>query len=179
MDEANLKPVNIHDGIDSTLMILQARLKAKPDRPEIYVVKNYGQLPDVECYAGQLNQVFMNILSNAIDAIEENFVEISSTNISKSIGEIKIQTEVEQNCNVKITIADNAKGIPPEVQKRLFDPFFTTKPVGKGTGMGLSISFQVIKEIHNGSLKCNSEVGKGTEFVIEIPIEQKSDSIAS
>ena len=178
MDEANLKPVDIHDGIDSTLMILQARLKAKPDRPEIYVVKSYGQLPDVECYAGQLNQVFMNILSNAIDAIEENFVEISSTNISKSIGEIKIQTEVEQNCNVKITIADNAKGIPPEVQKRLFDPFFTTKPVGKGTGMGLSISFQVVKEIHNGSLKCNSEVGKGTEFVIEIPIEQQS-AIAS
>ncbi|PZO40847.1 MAG: histidine kinase [Pseudanabaena frigida] len=174
MDEANLKPVDIHDGIDSTLMILQARLKAKPDRPEIKVIKEYGRLPEVECYAGQLNQVFMNILANAIDAIEEHYLENSFAEIARDLGKIKIQTEVAKDGYVRIAISDNAKGIPPEVQKRLFDPFFTTKPVGKGTGMGLSISFQVVKEIHNGSLKCNSEVGKGTEFIIEIPIEQES-----
>ncbi|WP_055077336.1 ATP-binding protein [Pseudanabaena sp. 'Roaring Creek'] len=174
MDEANLKPVNIHDGIDSTLMILQSRLKARPDRPAINVIKEYGDLPEVECYAGQLNQVFMNILSNAIDAIEEKLLDLSPMEVSQSVSTIKIQTEIDRNCYAKITIADNAKGIPPEVQKRLFDPFFTTKPVGKGTGMGLSISFQVVKEIHNGILQCNSEMGKGTEFIIEIPIDQKA-----
>ncbi len=176
MDEANLKPVDIHDGIDSTLMILQAKLKSRSDRPEIEVIKEYGELPEVQCYAGQLNQVFMNIIANAIDAIEENYGDLQITEFGQptkqSIGKIKIQTELNQNAYVRITISDNAKGIPPEVQQRLFDPFFTTKPVGKGTGMGLSISFQVITEIHNGSLKCNSEVGKGTKFIIEIPIEQ-------
>jgi signal transduction histidine kinase len=155
-------------------MILQARLKAKPDRPEIRVIKEYGSLPEVECYAGQLNQVFMNILANAIDAIEEHYLENLSAEIAHDLGKITIQTEVAKDGYVRIAISDNAKGIPPEVQKRLFDPFFTTKPVGKGTGMGLSISFQVVTEIHNGSLKCNSEVGKGTEFIIEIPIEQES-----
>ena len=176
MDEANLKPVDIHDGIDSTLMILQARLKAKPDRPEIQIVKEYGALPDVQCYAGQLNQVFMNIIANAIDAIEETYGDRPSTETAKNIGKIKIKTEVIQPDYVKITIGDNAKGITPEVQKRLFDPFFTTKPVGKGTGMGLSISFQVITEIHHGRLSCESAIGEGTDFAIEIPIEQANVS---
>jgi signal transduction histidine kinase len=176
MDEANLKPVDIHDGIDSTLMILQARLKAKPDRPEIQIVKEYGALPEVQCYAGQLNQVFMNIIANAIDAIEETYGERPSTETTKNIGKIKIKTEVLAPDYIKITIGDNAKGIPPEVQKRLFDPFFTTKPVGKGTGMGLSISFQVITEIHHGRLSCNSAIGEGTDFAIEIPIEQANVS---
>ncbi|WP_103666384.1 ATP-binding protein [Pseudanabaena sp. BC1403] len=177
MDEANLKPVDIHDGIDSTLMILQSRLKSKQDYPEIQIVKDYGDLPNVECYAGQLNQVFMNILANAIDAIEDNYDSLSSIDIKKNIGEIKIKTEVRESDYIKVTITDNAKGIPPEVQKRLFDPFFTTKPVGKGTGMGLSISFQVITEIHHGKLSCQSEIGEGTNFIIEIPIEQSNVNI--
>ena len=176
MDEANLKPVDIHEGIDSTLMILQARLKAKPDRPEIQIVKEYGALPEVQCYAGQLNQVFMNIIANAIDAIEENYSDRPSAETTKNIGKIKIRTEVREPDQIKITIGDNAKGITPEVQKRLFDPFFTTKPVGKGTGMGLSISFQVITEIHRGRLSCESAIGEGTDFVIEIPIEQANVS---
>lgn len=173
MDEANLKPVDIHDGIDSTLMILQSRFKAKAEYPELQIVKEYGNLPAVECYAGQLNQVFMNIISNAIDAIEENYLNLPPAEIAHNPGKIKIRTEVEKNGYIKVVIADNAKGMSPEVQKRLFDPFFTTKPIGKGTGMGLSISFQVITEIHNGSLSCNSELGKGTEFIIEIPIGQQ------
>ncbi|HEY9906500.1 MAG TPA: ATP-binding protein, partial [Thermosynechococcaceae cyanobacterium] len=162
MDEAEKKEVNIHEGIDSTLMILQNRIKAKSDRPEILVVKHYGKLPPVECYAGQLNQVFMNLLSNAIDAIEDAH-PASPT--------LTIQTRITSSNQLQVSIADNGNGIPEKVRSRLFDPFFTTKPVGKGTGMGLSISYQIVTEKHNGALKCVSSPGEGATFVITIPLK--------
>ncbi|MBF2027802.1 MAG: PAS domain S-box protein [Oscillatoriales cyanobacterium C42_A2020_001] len=174
MDEAEVKSVNIHDGIDSTLMILQNRLKAKEHRVAIQVVKEYGNLPMVECYAGQLNQVFMNILSNAIDAVEDYLLNVyhpSAADADDYTPTISIRTEYS-NSNVVIRIADNGIGISQPVQQRLFDPFFTTKPVGKGTGMGLSISYQIVAEKHGGTLRCVSEVGQGTEFIVQIPLYQ-------
>jgi len=172
MDEADLKPVNVHDGIESTLMILQARLKAKPDHPAIHVVRNYGNLPEVECYAGQLNQVFMNVLVNAIDALDERSFSTFPADLAQNPNTITISTEVTPDHWVNITIADNAKGIPADIQAKLFDPFFTTKPIGKGTGIGLSISYQIVTERHSGCLSCHSEVGKGTRFIITIPVRQ-------
>ncbi len=177
-DEAEMKAVDIHEGIDSTLMILTHRLKAQPHRSEINIIKEYGNLPLVECYAGQLNQVFMNIISNAIDALEESLVIGHSSlvqnkgQMTNDKGQIRIRTEVEENY-VKIYIADNGLGIPQEVQQRIFDPFFTTKPVGIGTGMGLAISYQIITEKHHGSLQCISQSGQGTEFAIAIPLKQE------
>ncbi|MEG4516792.1 MULTISPECIES: PAS domain S-box protein [unclassified Microcoleus] len=171
MDEAEKKAVNIHDGIDSTLMILQHRLKAKHNHPEIEVIKEYGNLPLVECYAGQLNQVFMNILSNALDALEERDLRRSAEEMREQPSHIRIRTEISPAGKVIIRIADNGPGIPETVGTRLFDPFFTTKPVGKGTGMGLSISYQIVTDRHNGSLKCTSSPGQGTELAIEIPLK--------
>ncbi|MBD2726220.1 AAA family ATPase [Nostoc sp. FACHB-892] len=170
MDEAEIKAVNIHEGIDSTLMILQHRLKAKSDRVGIELIKHYGNLPQVECYAGQLNQVFMNVLSNAIDALEESLVDNQAQITTPTI---TIYTEQIDTHQVEIRIADNGLGIPESVRQRLFDPFFTTKPVGKGTGMGLSISYQIVTEKHGGSLSCTSEPGKGAEFQIRIPVCQE------
>jgi signal transduction histidine kinase len=167
MDEAEVKAVDLHDGIDSTVMILQHRLKAKSDRVEIQVIKHYGDLPRVECYVGQLNQVFMNILSNAIDALEEALEQNQQL-----IPTIQIRTELAQNDAAIVRIADNGLGIPAAIKQRLFDPFFTTKAVGKGTGMGLSISYQIVTEKHGGSLSCTSKLGQGTEFVITIPLHQ-------
>lgn len=172
-DEAEIKAVNIHEGIDSTLMILQNRLKAKPDRLQIQIIKNYGELPLVECYAGQINQVFMNLLSNAIDTLEEadNGEQTGPTpNLTPTI---TIHTEVLNTDRILIRIADNGAGIPENIQQRLFDPFFTTKPVGKGTGLGLSISHQVVTEKHRGSLKCVSRPGQGAEFRVEIPVKSR------
>lgn len=163
LDEAEMKPVNIHEGIDSTLLILHNRLKAKPGCETIHVTKEYGELPMVECYAGQLNQVFMNILGNAIDALE---------NQPDAVGNITIRTSVKDEQSILVEISDDGPGMPPEVQNRIFDPFFTTKPVGKGTGLGLSISHQIITEKHRGTLQCNSEIGQGTKFYIELPIHQ-------
>ena len=173
MDESEVKAVNIHDNLDSTLMILQHRLKPKTDFPAINIIKEYGLLPLVECYAGQLNQVFMNILSNAIDALEDvhtSEIGREQERINYQSLAIHIRTEINDNC-VTIRIADNGPGITEPVQKRLFDPFFTTKPVGKGTGMGLAISYQVVTERHGGSLQCISSPGKGAEFVIQIPLK--------
>ncbi|MEH2191832.1 MAG: AAA family ATPase [Nostoc sp.] len=167
MDEAEMKEVNIHEGIDSTLMILQHRLKVKSDSPNIEIVKDYGELPLVECYAGQLNQVFMNLLSNAIDALEE-----TNTQHQLLTPTITISTALVESKQVVIKIADNGLGIPAHVKQRLFDPFFTTKPVGKGTGMGLSISYQIVAEKHKGTLQCVSELGQGATFIIMIPICQ-------
>ncbi|MBD2385305.1 trifunctional serine/threonine-protein kinase/ATP-binding protein/sensor histidine kinase [Cylindrospermum sp. FACHB-282] len=169
MDEAEIKAVNIHQGFDSTLMILQHRIKPKSDRPGIAVITNYGNLPQVECYAGQLNQVFMNVLSNAIDALEESLVEKPGQMTTPTIS---INTEKVDADQVEIRIADNGLGMPESVQQQLFNPFFTTKPVGKGTGMGLSISYQIITEKHGGSLSCISKPGEGTEFIIRIPVSQ-------
>ena len=171
MDEAERKQVNIHEGIDSTLLILQNRLKAKPERPVIDVIKNYGDLPLVECYAGQLNQVFMNILTNALDSLEERDAKRSFCDMLKKPSRISIKTKLMNENKVIIRITDNGMGITEKVRTRLFDPFFTTKPVGKGTGMGLSISYQIITERHKGSLRCISAPGAGAQFIIEIPVK--------
>ncbi|MBD2434602.1 MULTISPECIES: sensor histidine kinase [Fischerella] len=160
-------PADLHEGLDSTLMILQHRLKGNSDRPPIEVIRNYGQLPEVNCCIGQMNQVFMNILANAIDALDE---AIAQEKISDSIPQIQITTEVDTEQWAVISIADNGMGIPEPIQQRLFEPLFTTKPVGKGTGLGLSIAHQIVVEKHNGELLVNSQPGKGTEFIIKIPI---------
>ncbi|MDJ0676382.1 MAG: PAS domain S-box protein [Calothrix sp. MO_167.B42] len=172
LDEAEFKEVDIHEGIDSTLMILQNRLKATPECPEISVVKEYGFLPPVECYPGQLNQVFMNILANAIDALEEYNQQRTYNEMIANPSYIRIYTDVIADNWVAIHISDNGVGIIPETQTKLFDPFFTTKDVGKGTGLGLSISYQIVVEKHGGKLSCQSTLGKGTEFAIEMPIVQ-------
>jgi hypothetical protein len=165
LDEAEFKRADIHEGIDSTLMILEHRLKVKPDRCAIAVIKEYGNLPLVQCYAGQLNQVFMNILANAIDALEDGIESDSSLS-----PKIRICTEISKSNKAIIRIVDNGLGMSEEVRQRLFDPFYTTKAVGKGTGMGLSISYQIITEKHGGTLQCISSPGQGAEFVIEIPV---------
>ncbi len=169
IEQNEMKAVDIHEGIDSTLLILHHRLKETVNHPQIQVVKEYGDLPNVECYLGQLNQVFMNIISNAIDAIQ----------MEDKPGKITISTKIlDQNLmgnpsqNVLVCIRDNGPGMTAEVKKKLFDPFFTTKPIGKGTGLGLSISYQIVVEKHGGSLKCLSELGEGTEFWIQIPVTQ-------
>lgn len=172
LDESEFKPVDIHEGIDNTLMILQHRLKAKAERPAIEVLKQYGDLPLVECYAGQLNQVFMNIIANAIDALEESNRDRSFEDIATAPNKISITTTKTAQNFLRITIADNGAGIPEDLRSRLFDPFFTTKPVGKGTGLGLSISYQVITEKHGGKLWCESNLETGTQFIIEIPIHR-------
>ncbi|WP_414569000.1 ATP-binding protein [Nostoc sp. CCY 9925] len=172
IDEAEFKSVDIHQGIDSTLMILQHRLKAKPEQPEIQVIKDYGNVPLVECYAGQLNQVFMNILVNAIDALEESHAKLNFQQIEDNPGRIIIRTSVVNTTWVEVAIADNGVGISQEFQQRIFDPFFTTKPIGKGTGMGMSISYQIVTEKHGGKLECFSTIGKGTEFIIQIPLRK-------
>ncbi|MDY6936113.1 MAG: ATP-binding protein [Cyanobacteriota bacterium] len=173
MDEAEMKEVDLHDGIDSTLMILQSRLKGKPERRTIEVIKNYGNLPPVECYAGQLNQVFMNIFANAIDALETQLdTQLEGDRTSIFTPQIRIETQVHDDRWISICITDNGPGISEAVKQKLFDPFFTTKPVGKGTGMGLSISYQIITERHGGSLECVSQPGEGTSFSIAIPRRQ-------
>lgn len=168
MDEAEFKRVDIHNGIDSTLMILQHRLKAQPGCPAIQVIKEYADLPLVKCYPGQLNQVFMNILANAIDALEE--VSPKQISLRENLSQIVIRTSTIDTEWVQITIADSGTGMPESVKQRIFDPFFSTKPVGKGTGLGMSISYQIVKEKHGGKLDCFSSLGEGTQFVIQIPI---------
>ena len=172
LDEAEVKEIDIHEGIDSTLMILHNRLKAQSNRPCITIVKNYGNLPRVECFAGQLNQVFMNILANAIDAIEDCRDGVARSLQSVTAPMIQIQTAVKNGEAIEIRIADNGPGMTETVKARLFDPFFTTKPIGKGTGLGLSISYQIVVDRHGGSMQCISTPGEGTEFAIEIPIKQ-------
>jgi len=192
MDEAEFKEVDLHEGIESTLLILQHRLKAKPQRSEIVIIRNYGNLPRVECYGGQLNQVLMNILANAIDALEEKIQSCASRQVfpvakqNNALEEFHTPQEIHQerkDCSyqitittsvvdsqwVKIAIADNGQGIPEQIQQKIFNPFFTTKPAGKGTGLGMSISYQIITEKHGGKLECFSTPGVGTEFVITIP----------
>ncbi|MDZ8187973.1 MAG: ATP-binding protein [Nostoc sp. ChiSLP02] len=167
LDDTEKKPYDIHEGIDSTLMILQHRLKANSERPAIEVIKKYGELPLVKCYAGQLNQVFMNLLANAIDAVEEVG---SAKDFLTRPPQISIHTETFENDYIRISIADNGVGMTENVRSKIFNSFFTTKPVGKGTGMGLSISQQIVAEKHGGQLHCISLPSQGTEFTIEIPI---------
>ncbi len=162
---------NIHDGIDSTILILKHRLKAIETRPEIQVIKEYGQLPSVECFAGQLNQVFMNILANAIDALDESNIGHSFEWIKTNPNYITITTKISDNKQqVIISIKDNGKGMVESVKQKVFDHLFTTKGVGKGTGLGLAIARSIVEETHNGKLSFNSVLGEGTEFLIEIPL---------
>lgn len=173
LDEAEMKQIDIHEGIDSTLVMLQHRLRETKDHSSIEVIKNYGDLPQVTCYASQMNQVFMHIINNAVDAL--NVVDFSSS-LKPTI---KISTEYTENDTVKIQIADSGLGISEEHRTRLFDPFFTTKPVGSGTGLGLSISYQIVVQKHKGQLSCHSLPGQGAEFIIEIPVHQPEFEKAS
>ncbi len=170
-DTAEKVACNLHEGIESTLLILKYRLKAYEKRPAIEVITDYGKLPPVKCFLGQLNQVFMNILANAIDAFDTSVGGRSFAEVQADHQQILIHTEV--SCNqqmVIIRIRDNGQGIPEEIRYRIFDHLFTTKEVGKGTGLGLAIARQIVEETHNGQLSCNSVLGEGTEFVIEIPV---------
>jgi two-component system, NtrC family, sensor kinase len=178
LDESEVKFVNIHEGIESTLVMLQSQLKESNSRPAIEVIKEYGDLPLVECYAGQLNQVFMNLIVNAIDALESRTEHTQPQNVTTVAAaplqpqdalKILIRTEL-LNKAVVIRIIDNGIGMTEATRQKLFDPFFTTKEVGKGTGLGLSVSYQIVTERHQGQLYCNSAVGKGAEFVVQLPI---------
>ncbi len=173
LDEAQKKPVDIHEGLDNTLMILQHRLKAKSEHLGVQIVREYGSLPPVECYAGQLNQVFMNILTNAIDALEEVGRSRSNSDSSALTPQpspvIRIRTELLDQ-QVLIRFADNGPGMTAAVRQRLFDPFFTTKAVSKGTGLGLAISHQIVVEKHGGQLLCISAPGQGAEFIVNVPV---------
>jgi len=178
-DQGEMQPVDIHEGIESTLLILHHRLKATNERPAIKVIKDYGELPPVQCYPAQLNQVFMNLVGNAIDALEEKDTGLGTGNWARgnsqsSVPTIWIRTEVSSSNSVTVRIADNGSGMTEDVKGQLFDTFFTTKPRGKGTGLGLSISYQIVAEKHKGILQCESTPGEGTEFSIEIPVRHNS-----
>ncbi|CBN56977.1 response regulator receiver sensor signal transduction histidine kinase [Kamptonema sp. PCC 6506] len=163
---------NIHDGIDSTIMILKHRLKASDTRPEIQVIKEYGDLPQVECYAGQLNQVFMNILSNAIDALEESNSGRSYAKVKINPNQIIIKTELSEDSQQAIIyIKDNGIGMSDGLRHKIFDDLFTTKEVGKGTGLGLAIARQIVVEKHSGMVEVDSNLGQGTEFRILLPVK--------
>ncbi|MBE9032262.1 GAF domain-containing protein [filamentous cyanobacterium LEGE 11480] len=169
LDEAEYKTVNIHDGLDSTVMMLKHRLKNQSDRGEIGVIREYREIPPITCHAGQLNQVFMNIIANAIDAIDEQHNRRQREADNDPV-QITIETSLTDDEHARISIRDNGPGIPETVKQKLFDPFFTTKEIGKGTGLGLSISYQIVTEKHAGRLVCLSTVGEGTEFQIDIPL---------
>ncbi|BAY10149.1 trifunctional serine/threonine-protein kinase/ATP-binding protein/sensor histidine kinase [Calothrix sp. NIES-2098] len=167
-DKDHKVPFNINEGIDSTILILKHRLKANEKRPEITVLTEYDKLQPIECFPGQLNQVFMNILANAIDALDESSIGRSFEDMKLNPHKIIVKTSVDE-CNLKISIADNGNGISEEVKARIFDHLFTTKGVGKGTGLGLAIARQIVEEIHGGKIAVNSVLGEGTEFIIHIP----------
>ncbi len=179
LNESDLKPVDIHEGIDNTLLLLLHRLRATGERPEIHVIKEYGQLPPVVCYASQLNQVFMNLLSNAIDALDNQspprlitirtFVIKGQPSITSKEQSKTDKEPTKPDCLI-VQISDNGSGMGEDIQNKIFDPFFTTKPVGRGTGLGLSISYQIVVEKHKGSIKCVSVPGQGTELTVEIPL---------
>jgi len=167
-------PFNLHDGLESTLLILKHRLKANETRPEIEVVTMYADLPPIECYAGQLNQVFLNLLANAIDALEEAQQERSVERLQAKPHQIKICTALsEDGQKALIAITDNGIGMTADVQARVFAQLFTTKEVGKGTGLGLAIARQIVVEKHAGHLSCDSQLGEGTKFLIELPVQQQ------
>ncbi|MEM6254258.1 MAG: response regulator [Cyanobacteria bacterium P01_D01_bin.156] len=171
--EAEIKAVDIHEGFDSTLMILKSRLRAQANHTAVKVIKEYGDLPKVECCPGQLNQVFMNILTNSIDALEL-LRQAEKTPYPHREPTISVQTKCLSAERIGIYISDNGPGIPKDLQHRLFEPFFTTKDIGKGTGLGLAISYKIIVEHHRGELRCLSMPGQGVMFVIEIPVTHRS-----
>ncbi|MEO0456021.1 MAG: ATP-binding protein [Cyanobacteria bacterium P01_A01_bin.114] len=185
LDESDRKAVDLHEGIDNTLIILGSRLKGTVGMPAVNILKDYGKLPPVECYPGQLNQVFMNILTNAIDALEEKFGAGGAANVGGTANaggtadseavpqaqtpQITLRTERLSTNRLRIVIADNGIGMSDSIKQQMFNPFYTTKPVGRGTGMGMSISYQIITQKHGGYIVCNSIQGQGTEFVINLP----------
>ncbi|NET08602.1 MAG: histidine kinase [Symploca sp. SIO2B6] len=173
LDEAAWKQVDIHEGLESTLTILQNRIQSTAEGPDIHIIRQYGAIPPIECYAGQLNQVFMNTVMNALDALEiQNNTSIQYQPPESNI--LTLTTElVHDGRQVRISIADNGPGMPEVVRAKMFDPFFTTKPVGKGTGLGLSISHQIVTQNHRGTIQCMSSEGQGTEVIIMIPVHQK------
>jgi two-component system NtrC family sensor kinase len=170
LDEAEVKMVDIHLDLDSTLMILHHRLHAQSGCSEIKVIKEYGCLPQIECYPRQLNQVFLSILSNAIDALEDKRSNPSQN--TSNAPTIQIQTQALSEQEIMIVITDNGSGIPEDIHAKVFDPFFTTKPIGKGTGLGLSVSYQIIVDQHRGKLECHSTPDQGTEFIMMLPVDQ-------
>jgi two-component system, NtrC family, sensor kinase len=169
LDEADIKPTNLHEGIESTVLILQHRL-VQPGSKSIQLVREYGAIPLVSCHAGQINQVFMNIIANAIDAIEEANAKRLERDEAIPTSAITIRTSRSDDEWVEVVIADNGTGIPEPIKQHIFNPFFTTKPVGKGTGMGMAISYKIITENHAGTLVCRSQPGEGTEFIIRLPV---------
>ncbi|MEG5026693.1 ATP-binding protein [Microcoleus sp. AT8-B1] len=166
-DNTNMTMCDLHDSIDSTVLILRNRLNSQIDRRDIQVIKKYGKLPPVECYSGQLNQVFMNLITNAIDALDE-----VAQNQPNAALKIFISTELAGPDRVRVRIADTGTGMTPQIKERMFEQFFTTKEIGKGTGLGLSIVYKILVENHRGSLRCESEPCKGTEFIMELPLQQ-------
>lgn len=171
LDEVGCKSINIHEGIESTLLILQHRLKAQPDRLAIVIDRDFCVLPPVQCFASQLNQVFMNILANAIDALES---ELKENPTAGKVPTITLRTEARDD-SIIVSLADNGTGMPAAVRAQMFDPFFTTKAVGKGTGMGMAISYQIVVEKHHGQIECFSEEGIGTKFVITVPVRLRDE----
>jgi signal transduction histidine kinase len=168
LDESEFKQVDLHEGLESTLVILQNRLKPTSKHPEIQITRHYSNIPKINCYASQLNQVFFNLLSNAIDALEDA--------CKNSLGEdfkpeITIDTEYTSDHTIKVRILDNGCGMDTHLQQKIFDPFFTTKSVGSGTGLGLSVAYSIVVEKHGGELSCRSIPNNMTEFVIEIPVK--------
>jgi PAS domain S-box-containing protein len=168
-DTETKQSFNLQAGLESTVLILRHRLKENESRPAINVVTDYGNIPEVDCFAGQLNQVFMNILANAVDAFDEYSQTRTPADLNANPQQITIRTGVENN-RVQITIADNGPGIPAEIQAKIFDHLFTTKEVGKGTGLGLAIARKIVEETHGGTLEIRSEVGQGSEFRIGLPL---------
>ncbi|MEO0987305.1 MAG: ATP-binding protein [Cyanobacteria bacterium J06639_14] len=171
VDKATKQPFDIREGIESTLLILRHRLKANEHRPAIAVEANYGDIPEIHCFPGQLNQVFMNMLANAIDMFDEMAQQMTFKELEKTPQQITIHTaQLTEQGVIAIQIADNGRGIPDEVKSKIFDHLFTTKGVGKGTGLGLAIARQIVVDAHRGSLDVRSEVGQGTEFCIRLPL---------
>jgi signal transduction histidine kinase len=177
LDEAEMKSVDIHEGIDSTLLILQHRLKSTVEDAEIQIIKQYGNLPLVECYVSQFNQVLMNVLTNAIDAIADRDRQLDAQSLRLAAYTITIATQVYGTNQVQIIITDTGIGMTAEAQAKVFDPFYTTKPIGKGTGLGLAISYQVITQGHGGTIQCGSTPGQGTRLVMVIPIQQSAPNL--
>jgi signal transduction histidine kinase len=168
-DTKNKVSVNLHEGLNSTLLILKYRLKANEHRPAIEVIKDYGDLPEISCFPTQLNQVFMNILANAIDMFDEVAQQMSFEDLENNPQQITIQT-ANLGGQIEIQITDNGTGMTDEVKSKIFDHLFTTKDVGKGTGLGLAISHQIVVDTHGGSLEVVSEIGQGTEFCIRLSL---------